>query len=107
MRIPTDMVGTICTFVILCVGLQILWGVCIPFTPLHWIIWGGMTVMGVAGAFLLAPWLPLVRLDLGGMLVLVVLLALSTPTLAGLTFMGARLNSMMNDARNKIGRRKV
>ena len=105
--IPTDMVGTICTFVILCVGLQILWGVCIPFTPLHWIIWGGMTVMGVAGAFLLAPWLPLVRLDLGGMLVLVVLLALSAPTLAGLTFMGARLNGMVNDARNKIGRRKV
>ena len=105
--IPTDMVGTICTFVILCVGLQILWGVCIPFTPLHWIIWGGMTVMGVAGAFLLAPWLPLVRLDLGGMLVLVVLLALSAPTLAGLTFMGERLNGMVNDARNKIGRRKV
>ena len=105
--IPTDMVGTICTFVILCVGLQVLWGVCIPFTPLHWIIWGGMTVMGVAGAFLLAPWLPLVRLDLGGMLVLVVLLALSAPTLAGLTFMGARLNGMVNDARNKIGRRKV
>ena len=60
-----------------------------------------------AGAFLLAPWLPLVRLDLGGMLVLVVLLALSAPTLAGLTFMGARLNGMVNDARNKIGRRKV
>ena len=27
--------------------------------------------------------------------------------LAGLTFMGARLNGMVNDARNKIGRRKV
>ena len=105
--IPSDMVGTICTLVILCVGLQILWGVCIPFTPLHWAIWGSMTVAGVGGVFLLARWLPLVRLDLGSMLVLVVLLALSAPTLAGLTFMGARLNGMVNDARNKIGRRKV
>lgn len=47
--IPSDMVGTICTLVILCVGLQILWGVCIPFTPLHWAIWGSMTVAGVGG----------------------------------------------------------
>jgi len=31
------------------VGLQILWGVCIPFTPLHWAIWGSMTVAGVGG----------------------------------------------------------
>lgn len=49
--IPSDMVGTICTLVILCVGLQILWGVCIPFTPLHWAIWGSMTVAGVGGVF--------------------------------------------------------
>ena len=90
--IPSDMVGTICTLVILCVGLQILWGVCIPFTPLHWAIWGSMTVAGVGGVFLLARWLPLVRLDLGGTLVLVVLLALSAPTLAGLVFMGERLH---------------
>ena len=83
--IPSDMVGTICTLVILCVGLQILWGVCIPFTPLHWAIWGSMTVAGVGGVFLLARWLPLVRLDLGGTLVLVVLLALSAPTLPGLS----------------------
>lgn len=92
--IPSDMVGTICTLVILCVGLQILWGVCIPFTPLHWAIWGSMTVAGVGGVFLLARWLPLVRLDLGGTLVLVVLLALSAPTLAGLVFMGERLHGM-------------
>ena len=105
--IPSDMVGTICTLVILCVGLQILWGVCIPFTPLHWAIWGSMTVAGVGGVFLLARWLPLVRLDLGGTLVLVVLLALSAPTLAGLVFMGERLHGMLNDWRNKKARKHV
>ena len=42
-----------------------------------------------------------------GLAAATVLLALSAPTLAGLTFMGARLNGMVNDARNKIGRRKV
>ena len=105
--IPSDMVGTICTLVILCVGLQILWGVCIPFTPLHWAIWGSMTVAGVGGVFLLARWLPLVRLDLGGTLVLVVLLALSAPTLAGLVFMGERLRGMVNDWKNKKARKHV
>ena len=105
--IPSDMVGTICTLVILCVGLQILWGVCIPFTPLHWAIWGSMTVAGVGGVFLLARWLPLVRLDLGGTLVLVVLLALSAPTLAGLVFMGERLHGMVNDWKNKKARKQV
>ena len=105
--IPSDMVGTICTLVILCVGLQILWGVCIPFTPLHWAIWGSMTVAGVGGVFLLARWLPLVRLDLGGTLVLVVLLALSAPTLAGLIFMGERLHGMVNDWKNKKERKRV
>ena len=105
--IPSDMVGTICTFVILCVGLQVLWGVCIPFTPLHWAIWGGMTVVGIGGALLLARWLPLVRLDLGGVLVLVVLLALSAPTLAGLAFLGDRLHSIGNDWKNKKKREHV
>ena len=105
--IPSDMVGTICTLVILCVGLQILWGVCIPFTPLHWAIWGSMTVAGVGGVFLLARWLPLVRLDLGGTLVLVVLLAMSAPTLAGLIFMGERLHGMVNDWKNKKARKHV
>ena len=105
--IPSDMVGTICTLVILCVGLQILWGVCIPFTPLHWAIWGSMTVAGVGGVFLLARWLPLVRLDLGGTLVLVVLLALSAPTLAGLVFMGKRLHGMVNDWKNTKARKHV
>lgn len=105
--IPSEMVGTICTFVILCVGLQVLWGVCIPFTPLHWGIWGTMTVVGVGGAVLLARWLPLVRLDLGGTLVLVVMLALSAPTLAGLTFMGERLQSMANDWKNRKKRKKA
>lgn len=105
--IPSEMVGTICTFVILCVGLQVLWGVCIPFTPLHWGIWGTMTVVGVGGAVLLARWLPLVRLDLGGTLVLVVMLALSAPTLAGLVFMGERLQSMANDWKNRKKRKKA
>ena len=79
----------------------------IPFTPLHWAIWGSMTVAGVGGVFLLARWLPLVRLDLGGTLVLVVLLALSAPTLAGLVFMGERLHGMVNDWKNKKARKHV
>ena len=58
-------------------------------------------------SFLLARWLPLVRLDLGGTLVLVVLLALSAPTLAGLVFMGERLHGMVNDWRNKKARKHV
>ena len=58
-------------------------------------------------SFLLARWLPLVRLDLGGTLVLVVLLALSAPTLAGLVFMGERLHGMVNDWKNKKARKHV
>jgi len=48
-----------------------------------------------------------VRLDLGGTLVLVVLLALSAPTLAGLVFMGERLRGMVNDWKNKKARKHV
>ena len=59
------------------------------------------------GVFLLARWLPLVRLDLGGTLVLVVLLALSAPILAGLVFMGERLHGMVNDWKNKKARKHV
>ena len=58
-------------------------------------------------SFLLARWLPLLRLDLGGTLVLVVLLALSAPTLAGLVFMGERLHGMVNDWKNKKARKHV
>ena len=58
-------------------------------------------------SFLLARWLPLVRLDLGGTLVLVVLLAMSAPTLAGLIFMGERLHGMVNDWKNKKARKHV
>ena len=58
-------------------------------------------------SFLLARWLPLVRLDLGGTLVLVVLLALSAPTLAGLVFMGERLHGIVNDWKNKKARENV
>ena len=105
--IPSEMVGTICTLVILCVGLQILWGVCIPFTPLHWAIWGSMAAAGIGGVLLLAPWLPLVRLNLGGVLVLIVLLALSAPTLAGLTFLGERLHGVYNDLKNKHARKQA
>ena len=105
--IPSEMVGTICTLAILCVGLQILWGVCIPFTPLHWAIWGSMAAAGIGGALLLAPWLPLVRLNLGGVLVLIVLLALSAPTLAGLTFLGERLHGIYNDLKNKHARKQA
>ena len=59
------------------------------------------------GVLLLAPWLPLVRLNLGGVLVLIVLLALSTPTLAGLTFLGERLHGVYNDLKNKHARKQA
>ena len=52
-------------------------------------------------------WLPLVLLYLGGTLVLVVLLALSAPTLAGLVFMGERRHGMVNDWKNKKERKHV
>ena len=104
--IPFDMVGTICTLVILCVGLQILWGVCIPFTPLHWAIWGSMTVAGVGGVFLLARWLPLVRLDLGGTLVLVALLGLAGPTLFGVSMLNTRIHGAVGEVQDKVRRRR-
>lgn len=104
--IPSEMVGTICTFVILCVGLQVLWGVCIPFTPLHWGIWGTMTVVGVGGAVLLARWLPLVRLDLGGTLVLVALLGLAGPTLFGVSMLNTRIHGAVGEVQDKVRRRR-
>ena len=86
--IPTDMVGNDLHLRDFVRRLADLVGVCIPFTPLHWIIWGGMTVMGVAGAFLLAPgcrwcgwtWAACWSWSYCW---------LSAPTLAGLTLWGA------------------
>ena len=66
-----------------------------------------IAVIGYGSALLLAPWLGLVKLDLGGTLVLVVLLALSAPTLAGLIFMGERLHGMVNDWKNEKVRKHV
>ena len=100
--LPADTVGTICTLVVLTVGISVLWGVCRPFTPWHWVLWGSCAVLGYGGAVLLAPWLDLVRLDLGGSLVLLVLLALVPPTLYAMTLAMDRLRSTAVELVQKI-----
>ena len=100
--LPADTVGTICTLVVLTVGICVLWGVCRPFTPWHWVLWGSCAVLGYGGAVLLAPWLDLVWLDLGGSLVLLVLLALVPPTLYAMTLAMDRLRSTAAELMQKI-----
>jgi len=100
--LPADTVGTICTMVVLTVGISVLWGVCRPFTTWHWVLWGSCAVLGYGGAVLVAPWLDLVWLDLGGSLVLLVLLALVPPTLYVMTLAGDRLRSTAVEVIQKI-----
>ena len=83
--LSADALGTISTLLVLETGLIILFRVCQPFTPLRWTLWGGCTVLGLAGAVLFAPWLELIPLDLGDTLILVVLAALSLPVLTTMT----------------------
>ena len=59
-------------------------------------------MLGYGGAVLLAPWLNLVRLDLGGSLMLLVLLALVSPTLYAMTLAGDRLRSTAVELVQKI-----
>ena len=80
-----DALATVSTLLVLETGLIVLFGVCRPFTPLRWTLWGCCTVLGLGGAVALAPLLGLIPLDLGGALVLIVLAALSMPVLRFLT----------------------
>ena len=65
-------------------------------------LWGSCAVLGYGGAVLVAPWLDLVWLDLGGSLVLLVLLALVPPTLYAMTLAGDRLRSTAVEVIQKI-----
>ena len=100
--LSADAVGTICTLVVLTVGLSVLWGVCRPFTPWHWALWIGCAVLGVGGALILAPWLDLVALDLGGTLILLVLAALVPGTLFAVTLASDRLHSGCARLKDKL-----
>lgn len=77
--LPNAVLSTICTLIMLGVGLTVLWYVCRPFTPLHLLLWGGMFVLAAAGAHVFAPLLELETLDLQGMLILLVFWALTVP----------------------------
>lgn len=73
--------STITTVLMLAVGMAVLWRVCKPFTPVHAALWGSMLLLGIGGVAVLGPLLDLTVLDLRGMLVLLVFLALVLQTL--------------------------
>lgn len=104
--LSSDYLGTISTIVVLTVGLMVLWGVCRPFNTWHWILWGAMAVIGYGGALLLAPWLELVKLDLGGTLVLMALLGLAGPTLFGVSMLNTRIRGTIGEVQDKARRRR-
>ena len=89
--LSADALGTISTLLVLETGLIVLFGVCHPFTPLRWTLWGSCTILGLGGAVLFAPWLELIPLDLGDTLILVVLAALVLPVLRAATRVVDRL----------------
>ncbi len=59
-------VSTVCTGVLLAVGMSVLWGLCRPWTPPHRLLWGGMLALGAGGMLALHGVLGLAPLDLGG-----------------------------------------
>ena len=73
--------STICTFVLLAVGLAVLWRVCRPFTLVHTVLWCGMLVLALAAAAVFAPLLELAWLDARGLAILAVFVVLVGPTL--------------------------
>lgn len=79
--LPYEALSTISTVVLLAVGLAVLWGLCQPLDRLHGALWGSMAVLGVTGLVVLAPLLELAPPNLGGVLILLVLLALLPQTL--------------------------
>ena len=54
----------------------------------------------------LAPWLGLVKLDLGGTLVLVALLGLAGPTLFGVSMLNTRIHGAVGEVQDKVRRRR-
>ena len=65
-----------------------------------------MALIGYGGALLLAPWLELVKLDLGGTLVLVALLGLAGPTLFGVSMLNTRIHGAVGEVQDKVRRRR-
>ena len=91
-ELPIGTLTTLTTLLLLAVGMAVLWDVCKPFTVAHGVLWGGMLILAGAAIALLGGFLGLERLDMRGMLVLIVFLLLVVQTLhsmeRGLTAVG-------------------
>ncbi len=68
-------VNTVCTAVLLTVGLSVLWGLCRPFTPRHKALWGSMAALGVLTVVALPPLLDLGAVRLPATLVMAAAMA--------------------------------
>ena len=55
--------------------MAVMWDVCKPFTVAHGVLWGGMLILAGAAIALLGGFLGLERLDMRGMLILIVFFA--------------------------------
>ncbi|MDD4851481.1 MAG: cation-translocating P-type ATPase, partial [Gemmiger sp.] len=97
-----EVLYTISTGVLLAVGLGVLWRVCTPFTPVHTVLWGSMAVFSVVGAVVFRPILGLTALNLQGMLVLLVFLALTIPTLNLMLRCFERGGKLLADAKHRL-----
>ena len=80
-ELPIGTLTTLTTLLLLAVGMAVLWDVCKPFTVAHGVLWGGMLILAGAAIALLGGFLGLERLDMRGMLVLIVFLLLVVQTL--------------------------
>ena len=91
-ELPIGTLTTLTTLLLLAVGMAVLWDVCKPFTVAHGVLWGGMLILAGAAIALLGGFLGLERLDMRGMLILIVFLLLVVQTLhsmeRGLTAVG-------------------
>ena len=104
--LSSDYLGTISTIVVLTVGLMVLWGVCRPFNTWHWVLWGSDGSHRLRRRVAAGPWLGLVKLDLGGTLVLVALLGLAGPTLFGVSMLNTRIHGAVGEVQDKARRRR-
>ena len=80
-ELPYETLTTVTTLLLLAVGLAVLWDVCKPFTVAHGALWGGMALLTILSVVCLGDLLGVVRLDLKGILILVVFLLLVVQTL--------------------------
>lgn len=80
--LPRGECSTLCTAVLLVVGLCILWRLCVPFTPRTAVLWGTVAVLGAAGLPGLRPLLDLDPLGARGPWLLLLFAALAPLVLA-------------------------